>query len=179
MQPCLSLLGHSLNRCSFVVCSHQPNFLHSPMCEKSHPVSTFIAISDWCLLLGLITPHWFPSVHQAGCPPVHPPMSWLACLTCAPPLPIHQDCSCISHTQVQPLDIEEHYEDTSHQFLVSSPQTLSVQREASPWCYFITSLLTQCLFMRIDVPLIKKNKPKSNSNTKPVTFSVKPVSIMY
>lgn len=38
-----------------------------------------------------------------------------------PSLPIHQDCSCISHTQVQPLDIEEHYEDTSHQFLVSSP----------------------------------------------------------
>lgn len=74
---------------------------------------------------------------SSGCPPLHPPMSWLACLTCAPPLPIHQDCSCISHTQVQPLDIEEHYEDTSHQFLVSSPQTLSVQREASPWCYFI------------------------------------------
>lgn len=27
------------------------------------------------------------------------------------------DCSCISHAQVQPLDIEERYEDTSHHFL--------------------------------------------------------------
>uniref|UniRef100_A0A3B5MI79 Protein kinase domain-containing protein n=1 Tax=Xiphophorus couchianus TaxID=32473 RepID=A0A3B5MI79_9TELE len=26
------------------------------------------------------------------------------------------DCSCISHSQVQPMDIEERYEDTSHQF---------------------------------------------------------------
>uniref|UniRef100_A0A3P8W640 STE20 related adaptor beta n=1 Tax=Cynoglossus semilaevis TaxID=244447 RepID=A0A3P8W640_CYNSE len=36
------------------------------------------------------------------------------------------DCSCISHAQVQPMDIEEHYEDTSHHFLSfdSSQSTL-------------------------------------------------------
>ncbi|KAK2880308.1 hypothetical protein Q8A73_023006 [Channa argus] len=59
-----------------------------------------------------------------------------ACLTCAPP-PLHQDCSCISHAQVQPMDIEERYEDTSHQFLVSSQDAVSMETE--PFVY-ITEL---------------------------------------
>lgn len=131
------------------------------------------------LMLASLTLHghseWFPSTPWAVCPPLHPPSSWQACLTCAPPLPIHQDCSCISHTQVQPLDIEEHYEDTSHQFLVSSLETLSAQRQASPWSSSITSpLLIHHLFvMRMNVPLIE-----NPSTTISLTFSVKPMSIM-
>lgn len=55
-----------------------------------------------------------------------------ACLTSPvlpPPFLVHQDCSCISHAQVQPLDIEERYEDTSHHFLVSSPDAVGMRRE--------------------------------------------------
>lgn len=54
-----------------------------------------------------------------------------ACLTSPllpPPFLVHQDCSCISHAQVQPLDIEERYEDTSHHFLVSSPDAVGMRR---------------------------------------------------
>ncbi|XP_056884559.1 STE20-related kinase adapter protein beta isoform X2 [Takifugu flavidus] len=40
------------------------------------------------------------------------------------------DCSCISHTQVQPLDIEEHYEDTSHQFLSCDSSEYALQGPA-------------------------------------------------
>lgn len=46
--------------------------------------------------------------------------------------PVHQDCSCISHAQVQPLDIEDRYEDTSHQFLVSSRDTVSMETGVTP-----------------------------------------------
>uniref|UniRef100_A0A3B4AQ85 Protein kinase domain-containing protein n=1 Tax=Periophthalmus magnuspinnatus TaxID=409849 RepID=A0A3B4AQ85_9GOBI len=58
--------------------------------------------------LSTSTPTWLP--------PLQTPHSLWACLTSAPP-PSPQDCSCISHAQVQPMDIEECYEDTSHQFL--------------------------------------------------------------
>ncbi|KAM8905226.1 STE20-related kinase adapter protein beta [Spinachia spinachia] len=60
-----------------------------------------------------------------------PCLSW-ACLTCAPPpsLTLHQDCSCISHTQVQPLDIEECYEDISHQFLSCDSSEYTLQGPA-------------------------------------------------
>lgn len=48
------------------------------------------------------------------------------------PLLLHpppQDCSCISHSQVQPMDIEERYEDTSHQFRVSSWHAVIISLE--------------------------------------------------
>ncbi|XP_053725073.1 STE20-related kinase adapter protein beta isoform X1 [Synchiropus splendidus] len=41
------------------------------------------------------------------------------------------DCSCISHTQVQPMDIEEHYEDSSHQFLSSDTSEYTLQGPSS------------------------------------------------
>lgn len=40
------------------------------------------------------------------------------------------DCSCISHTQVQPLDIEERYEDISHQFLSCDGSEYTLQGPA-------------------------------------------------
>ncbi|TMS11835.1 STE20-related kinase adapter protein beta [Larimichthys crocea] len=40
------------------------------------------------------------------------------------------DCSCISHAQVQPLDIEERYEDTSHQFLSCDGSEYTLQGPA-------------------------------------------------
>ncbi|KAF7664159.1 hypothetical protein LDENG_00187250 [Lucifuga dentata] len=40
------------------------------------------------------------------------------------------DCSCISHAQVQPMDIEEQYEDTSHQFLSSDGSEYTLQGPA-------------------------------------------------
>uniref|UniRef100_A0A8C2WLW6 STE20 related adaptor beta n=1 Tax=Cyclopterus lumpus TaxID=8103 RepID=A0A8C2WLW6_CYCLU len=40
------------------------------------------------------------------------------------------DCSCISHTQVQPLNTEEHYEDISHQFLSSDGSEYTLQGPA-------------------------------------------------
>lgn len=59
-----------------------------------------------------------------------------ACLT-SPVLPphflVHQDCSCISHAQVQPLDIEERYEDTSHHFLVSKSPDVVGMRNGGWW----------------------------------------------
>ncbi|KAI4792165.1 hypothetical protein KUCAC02_033577 [Chaenocephalus aceratus] len=41
------------------------------------------------------------------------------------------DCSCISHTQVQPLDVEERYEDISHQFLSRDSSQYTLQGPAS------------------------------------------------
>uniref|UniRef100_M4A0N0 STE20 related adaptor beta n=1 Tax=Xiphophorus maculatus TaxID=8083 RepID=M4A0N0_XIPMA len=40
------------------------------------------------------------------------------------------DCSCISHSQVQPMDIEERYEDTSHQFLSCDGSEYTLQGPA-------------------------------------------------
>ncbi|MEQ2266230.1 hypothetical protein XENORESO_015727 [Xenotaenia resolanae] len=40
------------------------------------------------------------------------------------------DCSCISHAQVQPVDIEERYEDTSHQFLSCDGSEYTLQGPA-------------------------------------------------
>ncbi|XP_061572159.1 STE20-related kinase adapter protein beta isoform X1 [Cololabis saira] len=40
------------------------------------------------------------------------------------------DCSCISHSQVQPMDIEERYEDTSHQFLSCDGSEFTLQGPA-------------------------------------------------
>ncbi|KAM6893235.1 STE20-related kinase adapter protein beta [Lycodopsis pacificus] len=40
------------------------------------------------------------------------------------------DCSCISHTQVQPLDREEQYEDISHQFLSCDGSEYTLQGPA-------------------------------------------------
>uniref|UniRef100_A0A3B4FNS5 STE20-related kinase adapter protein beta-like n=1 Tax=Pundamilia nyererei TaxID=303518 RepID=A0A3B4FNS5_9CICH len=40
------------------------------------------------------------------------------------------DCSCISHAQVQPMDIEERYEDISHQFLSCDGSEYTLQGPA-------------------------------------------------
>ncbi|XP_024866723.1 STE20-related kinase adapter protein beta [Kryptolebias marmoratus] len=40
------------------------------------------------------------------------------------------DCSCISHAQVQPMDIEERYEDPSHQFLSCDGSEYTLQGPA-------------------------------------------------
>ncbi|XP_028321686.1 STE20-related kinase adapter protein beta [Gouania willdenowi] len=40
------------------------------------------------------------------------------------------DCSCISHAQVQPMDIEEHYEDHSHHFLSCDGSEYTLQGPA-------------------------------------------------
>lgn len=116
--------------------------LHSPRPIKSH-VSAFTDYICRCLLPFLISDPFHPMQRQRftttttttptskaprflsapPCPLRHvspvPPSSL--------PPPLHQDCSCISHAQVQPMDIEERYEDTSHQFLVSSQDTVSME----------------------------------------------------
>lgn len=158
MQPLSSSFGTFLKL--LLICCLLPSTYFSPLTHVKKTPCKYLH-SHILLMLPSLTLHghseWFPSAPWAVCPPLHPPSSWQACLTYAPPLPIHQDCSCISHTQVQPLDIEEHYEDTSHQFLVSRLETLSAQRQVSPWCSSITSpLFVHHLFvMRMNVPLIE------------------------
>lgn len=167
MHPLSSSVGTLLKL--LLICCLLPSTYFSPLTHlwKKNPPCKYLH-SHILLMLAFLTLHGhsqgFPSTLWAVCPPLHPPWSWQACLTCAPPLPIHQDCSCISHTQVQPLDLEEHYEDTSHQFLVSSLESLFSQRRASPWCSSITSpLLIHHLFvMRMKVPLIENQHSQHN-----------------
>lgn len=69
-----------------------------------------------------------PSLFPHDPPPAPPRQACLTSPVLPPPFLVHQDCSCISHAQVQPLDIEERYEDTSHHFLVSSPDAVGMRR---------------------------------------------------
>lgn len=79
-----------------------------------------------CSISTLAPPSLFP--HDSPPPPLLPRQACLTSPLLPPPFLVHQDCSCISHAQVQPLDIEERYEDTSHHFLVSSPDAVGMRR---------------------------------------------------